>query len=78
MRPCRSWYSLSMPKNQAGFMIDDERRASPPLTAAEKAAVKRAEDDIKAGRVQEHDKVAERLRHRAAEIVGRARGAKSR
>ena len=59
-------------------MIDDEGRASLPLTAAEKAAVKRAEDDIKAGRVKEHDKVAERLRHRAAEIVVPESGAKSR
>jgi predicted transcriptional regulator len=57
----------------AGFTIDDEDRKSPPLTAAEKAAIKRAEADIKAGRLTDHDDVARMLRQRAGDIVKRAR-----
>ncbi len=45
------------------------------LSAAEKAAIERAEADIKAGRVYEHDEIAKWLRERAAEIVDRARKA---
>ena len=47
-----------MAKNAPGFMIDDEERKPPPLTAAEKAAIKRAEADVKAGRLYDHDDVA--------------------
>ncbi len=47
-------------------------RESPPLTPAEKAAVARAEADVKAGRLHDHDDVAKLLRRRAAEIVERA------
>ncbi|MSO89658.1 MAG: hypothetical protein EXQ89_06810 [Rhodospirillaceae bacterium] len=54
-------------------MIDDEDRKSPALTSAEKAAVKRAEADVKAGRLHDHDDVAKWLRRRAAEIVKHAR-----
>ena len=54
-------------------MIDVEESKSPPLTLAEKAAIKRGEADIKAGRVHEHDEVAERLRKRAADLAERAR-----
>lgn len=61
-----------MPKRALGFVIDDEPRRPRPLTAAEKAAVKRAEADIKAGRLHDHDDVAKRLRRRAVEIAGRA------
>jgi predicted transcriptional regulator len=67
-----------MPKNVAISAIDDEDRKSPPLTAAERAAIKRAEADVKAGRLHDHDDVAERLRLRAAEIVERARKAAKR
>jgi len=61
-----------MPKRALKFAIDDESRQPRPLTAAEKAAVKRAEADIKAGRLRNHDDVAKRLRRRAVEIAGRA------
>ncbi|HKO09024.1 MAG TPA: hypothetical protein VJ487_15035 [Alphaproteobacteria bacterium] len=50
----------------------DKVRESPPLTPAEKAAVGRAEADVKAGRLHDHDDVAKLLRRRAAEIVERA------
>jgi hypothetical protein len=47
--------------------------SSPPLSAAEKAAVERAEADIRAGRVHDHESVAAWLRRRAAAIVKRRR-----
>jgi hypothetical protein len=62
-----------MAKNAPGVTIGDEDRKSPPLTAAEKAAIKRAEADVKAGRLYDHDDVVKWLRKRAAEIVERAR-----
>ena len=62
-----------MAKNALGFTIDDADRKSPPLAAAEKAAIKRAEADVKAGRLYDHDDVAKWLRQRAAAIVERAR-----
>ena len=62
-----------MPKRALKFAIDDEPRRMRPLTASEKAALKRAEADIKASRLHDHDDVAKRLRQRAAAIVGRAR-----
>ena len=61
-----------MAKNALGFTIDDADRKSPPLSAAEKAAVQRAEADAKAGRLHDHDDVAKRLRRRGTEIVERA------
>ena len=62
-----------MSKNAARSTIDSADRVSPPLTAAERASIKRAEADVKAGRVYDHDDVAKWLRQRAADIVGRAR-----
>ena len=64
-----------MAKNTIGFVIQDEEHESAPLTAAEKAAVERAEADVKAGRLHDHDDVAKRLRRRAAEIVEQRRTA---
>ncbi len=64
-----------MAKNALGVTIDDEDSDSPALTAAEKAAVKRAEADVKAGRLHDHADVAKWLRRRAAEIVKHARKA---
>lgn len=61
-----------MAKSSTGFTIDDRERAVRPLTAAERAAIKRAEADVKAGRLHDHDDVAKRLRQRAAAIVARA------
>jgi predicted transcriptional regulator len=60
-----------MPKNQAKAAAEE----SPPLplTAAEKAAIRRSEADIAAGRVHDHDDVSARLRQRAVEVVDRAR-----
>lgn len=58
-----------MPKRALKFAVDDEHRRPRPLTTAEKAAVKRAEADVKAGRTHDHDIVAKRLRRRAVEIV---------
>ncbi len=66
-------YLGTMAKNAPGFAIDDEERKPAPLTAAEKAAIKRAEADVKAGRLYDHDDVAKWLRQRAAKIVERAR-----
>jgi predicted transcriptional regulator len=60
-----------MPKHVLKFAIGDEPRRPRALTTAEKAAVKRAEADIKAGRLHDHDDVAKRLRRRATEIAGR-------
>jgi predicted transcriptional regulator len=51
------------------FAIDDHDGKSQPLTAAEKAAIKRAEADVKAGRLYDHDDVAKWLRQRAIEIA---------
>ncbi|MBI3516513.1 MAG: hypothetical protein HY060_20975 [Proteobacteria bacterium] len=62
-----------MAKGATGFTLDDDDRKSPPLTAVEKAAVKRAEADAAAGRLHEHRDIAKWLRRRAAEIVERAR-----
>lgn len=62
-----------MAKSQARFVIENEGGKSSPLTAAEKAAIKRGEADIEAGRVYDHDQVADQLRRRAAEIADRAR-----
>ncbi len=62
-----------MAKNQARFVIDAAKGEPPPLTAAETAAIKQGEEDIKAGRAYDHDEVAVRLRKRAAEIAERAR-----
>jgi hypothetical protein len=62
-----------MAKNAPGFTIDDHARPSPPLTPEETAAIKRAEADVEAGRIHDHDEVAKRLRQRAAGIVERAR-----
>ncbi|HEY5607606.1 MAG TPA: hypothetical protein VIM38_04645 [Alphaproteobacteria bacterium] len=56
---------MAVTKRAAGFTIYDEDRKSPSLTAAEKAALKRAEADIKAGRLHDHVDVAKRLRQRA-------------
>jgi len=68
-----------MPKNVAVATIKQDDRKPPPLTAVERAAVRRAEADVKAGRLHDHADVAERLRKRATEIVGRAgRAAKRR
>ena len=64
-----------MAKSIPAHTIDDRERRSADLSAAEKAAIKRAEADIKAGRVHEHDEIAKWLRERAAEIVDRARKA---
>jgi hypothetical protein len=61
-----------MRKNTPAFTLDDQDQKSPPLTTAEKAAIKRARADVKAGRVYDHDEVAKRLRRRAADIVTRA------
>ena len=44
-----------------------------PLTLDEQAAVKRAEADIAAGRLHDHEDVARWLRQRAKEIVDRRR-----
>ncbi len=62
-----------MAKNQARFVIDASESKPSPLTLAEKAAIKQGEEDIKAGRVYDHDDVAVRLRKRAAEIAERVR-----
>jgi predicted transcriptional regulator len=59
-----------MSKSARVFRIDEAAPPSAPLTAAEKAALKRAEADIKAGRLHDHDDVAKWLRQRATEIVG--------
>lgn len=63
-----------MPNGLTEFRIDDGEREWRPLTVAETAAIKRAEADVKAGRLHNHDDVAGRLRRRAAEIVARAAG----
>lgn len=62
-----------MAKNALGFAIADEDRKSPPLTADDKAVIERAEADVKAGRLHDHDDVAKWLRQRAARIAERAR-----
>jgi len=62
-----------MSKKLPTFAIGDENRTPPPLTAAERAVIKRAEADVKAGRLYDHDDVAKWLRQRAARIVRRAR-----
>ena len=49
-----------------------KERNAPRLTDAEKAALKRAEADIEAGRVHDHDDVVKRLRQRASDIVKRS------
>ena len=64
-----------MAKSARSFAIDDEEHTSPPLTAAEKVAIKRAKADVKAGRVHDHEDIAAWLRQRAATIVKRARKA---
>ena len=64
-----------MAKNAPGFAIEDGERKSPPLTAVEKAAIKRAEADVKAGRLYDHDDVAKWLRQRAAAITRISRSA---
>jgi predicted transcriptional regulator len=62
-----------MARNVAPFAIDDEDRKPAALTAEEKAALRRAEADIKAGRLHDHADVAKWLRKRAAEIVSRVK-----
>ena len=64
---------MAMAKKPVAYMIDDENRKSPALTAEEEAAIGRAEADVKASRLHSHDDIAKWLRERAAEIVKRAR-----
>jgi predicted transcriptional regulator len=64
-----------MSKSVPAYTIDGKERQSADLSAAERASVERAEADIKAGRVHEHDEIAQWLRERASAIVERARKA---
>jgi predicted transcriptional regulator len=61
-----------MAPKRAPYAVDDELNKSTPLTEEERAAVKRAEADILAGRLHDHEDVAKWLRQRAKEIVERA------
>lgn len=67
-----------MAKNAAGRRVVDDVGKPAPLSEAEKAAITRARADVKAGRLHDHDEVAERLRRRAAEIVNGAKKAATR
>ena len=60
-----------MASDPAPYSLYDDPGETAPLTEEEQAAVKRAEADVAAGRVYDHDEVARWLRHRAKEIVGR-------
>ena len=64
-----------MAKHAVGYTSDDDEPKPTPLTRVEKASVRRAEADLKSGRVRDHDAVAEELRLRARTIVERARKA---
>ncbi len=51
------------------FAVDDRLEPTEPLTAEERATIRRAEADIAAGCVQDHAHVAKWLRRRAREII---------
>jgi hypothetical protein len=59
-----------MPRNTAGFTLDDQDIEAAPLSAEDKAALERARADVENGRLHDHDDVAKRLRKRAADITG--------
>jgi predicted transcriptional regulator len=61
-----------MPPKPAPYAVDDELDEAVPLSEEELAAVKRAEADILAGRLHDHEDVAKWLRQQAKEIVERA------
>jgi predicted transcriptional regulator len=61
-----------MASKSAPYAIDEKVTDTLPLTDEEREAVKRAEADVAAGRVHDHEAVAEWLRRRAKEIVERA------
>jgi predicted transcriptional regulator len=64
-----------MTKSAPAYGINDKERRSADLSAAERDSIERAEADIKAGRIHEHDEIAQWLRERASAIVERARKA---
>ena len=61
-----------MTPKPAPYAVDDEMDEATPLSEEERAAVNRAEADILAGRLHDHEDVAKWLRQRAKEIVERA------
>jgi predicted transcriptional regulator len=61
-----------MPPKPAPYAVDDELDEAVPLSEEELGAIKRAEADILAGRLHDHEDVAKWLRQQAKEIVERA------